>query len=268
MFQGKVAFVLALALGLMAGLLTWTSIRQKKAQIEEGWKLKQVLVANMDIPEGTVIKIDMIAKHDIPEKFVTESVVTPDNKHFIIDQKVMVPLKAGDPILWGHIQSSQGYERLSNIIHESFRAISIKVNRESSVSQYVRPNDHIDIITTFRDPESKELISSTLLQNVIVLNTGKITGMTNINLLNSEDRNYVTVSVLVLPEEAEMLVLAQEIGNLYLSLRNSEDIEVQEQKGKVNVRTLLTGERVKSLEKKRIQRIEVIRGQGSNPRGF
>ncbi len=90
----------------------------------------------------------------------------------------------------------------------------------------MRPNDHVDIIGTFKDPQTSEQVAVTLLQNVIVLATGKITGTTNVNLIPEGQREYNNVSLLVIPEEAEILVLAQELGALTLSLRNEDDIDV------------------------------------------
>ena len=67
----------------------------------------------------------------------------------------------------------------------------------------------------------------------------------------------------MLPEEAEILVLAQELGSLYLSLRNAEDISIFEERARTTISTLLTGERVKKLQQRRYQTIQIIRGISS-----
>ncbi len=260
MKKTKIPLVIALLLAAIAGLMTWSSIKEKKKEIERGWGLTEVLVYDTDLIEGSTLDNNMISKRGIPEQFVTNSVITPDNLRFIVGQRLNVPVKAGDSILWTQIQSGQELEKLSNTIPKSFRAVSIRVNAESSVSQHIRPNDHVDIIGIFRDPETRDMTAVNLLQNLIVLNTGQITQRTNLNLLPEGQKFYSTISLLVLPEEAEMLVLSQELGNIYLTLRNSEDIDIQEDRGKTTLNTLLTGERGKKLEKKRFNYIEVIRG--------
>jgi pilus assembly protein CpaB len=68
------------------------------------------------------------------------------------------------------------------------------------------------------------------------------------------------VTLLVLPEEAEIVVLAQELGSLYLSLRNPEDISIFEERARTTIETLLTGERVKKLQQRRYRTIQIIRG--------
>jgi pilus assembly protein CpaB len=123
----------------------------------------------------------------------------------------------------------------------------------------VRPNDHIDILGTFQDPKSGQMVTVTLLQNVIVLATGKITGSTNIQALDIGERNYQSVTVMVLPEEAEIVVLASQLGHLHLTLRNPEDIGGEEERARATIETLLTGERVKALKRKRERTFQIIR---------
>jgi pilus assembly protein CpaB len=101
------------------------------------------------------------------------------------------------------------------------------------------------------------------MQNVVVLATGKITGTTNVNLVPDGQREYANVSLLVIPEEAEILVLAQELGALTLSLRNEDDIDVLEERGRATINTLLSGERTKVLQAKRFNTIQVIKGSAA-----
>jgi pilus assembly protein CpaB len=264
MLKGRMPLVIAGVLALLAGFFVWRHIEETKQEIRKGWDLKMIIVAQHDMAEGTLLAIDDVSQREVPEQFVTDSVITPENYNFVLGQKLAYPVKGGDPILWTHFQSSKGFERLSNVVQKKARAVSINVSEQSSVSQYVHPNDHVDIIGTFRDPETRDLLAVTLLQNMIVLATGKITGNTNVNLLDERDRAYTTVTMLALPEEAEILVLAQELGTLYLSLRHSDDISVQDERGRATIKTLLTGERTRDLEKVRFNTIQVIKGQRSD----
>src|SRR5687768_2626899 len=251
MLKGKTPLVIALALGLMAGGFAYLSIKKKEADVRKGWNLVPVVVAAVDIPEGTVVTFDMISQRSVPEQFVTSSVVKPDSASYIVNQKVLVPLQAGDPLLWSQFETTKAAERLSTKVQKKTRAITIEANTTSSVGGWVRPNDHVDVIGTFRDPQTNENVAVTLLQNVIVLATGKITGTTNVNLIPENQRRYSTLSLMVLPEEAEALVLAQEVGNLAFSLRTADDIDVIEEAGRATIQTLLTGERTRVLLERR-----------------
>jgi len=104
------------------------------------------------------------------------------------------------------------------------------------------------------------MVAVTLLQNIIVLATGKTNASTQSTRRTDQ---YGTVTLMVLPEEAEILLLAQELGSLYLSLRNSKDISIFEERARTTIQTLLTGERVKKLQQRRYQTIQIIRGLNS-----
>jgi pilus assembly protein CpaB len=223
------------------------------------------VVTAVDISEGTVVTIDMISQRSIPEQFVTSSIVKPDSAPYIVGQKVLVPLQAGDPLLWSQFETTKAAERLSAKVQKKARAVTIAATGPAAVGGWVRPNDHVDLIGTFKDPSTGEQVAVTLMQNVIVLATGKITGTTNINLIPENERNYANVSLLVLPDEAEILVLAQDLGALTMSLRNEDDIEQGlEDRGRATINTLLSGERTKMLQQKRLTTIQVIRGTSAN----
>jgi pilus assembly protein CpaB len=263
MLKGKTPLIIAIALAFIAGFVAWSAIKKKESDVRKGWNLVPVVVAAVDISEGTEVTMEMIATRSIPEQFVTASVVKPDSASYIVNQKVLVPLQPGDPLLWSQFQSTRAAERLSTKVQKKGRAITVEAKATSSVGGWVRPSDHVDLIGTFKDPNTGEQVAVTLMQNVIVLATGKITSNTNINLLSESDRGYNNVSLMVMPEEAEMLVLAQELGALTMSLRNEDDIDMMEDRGRATISTLLSGERTKVLQQKRFNTIQVIRGNSS-----
>jgi pilus assembly protein CpaB len=251
MLRGKVPLLIALALAVVAGIVAYSAIRAREIAVRRGWNLVPVVVAAVDIPEGATVTQDMLAQRGVPEQFVTSSVVRPDRLELIENQKVLVPIQQGDPLLWTHFMNTKAAERLSSKVQKKARAITIEAHKSAAVGGWVRPNDHVDVIGTFREPQSNQQVAVTLLQNVIVLATGKLTGTTNINLVPENQREYTNVSLLVLPEEAEILVLAMELGQLSLSLRNEDDVDTLQDRSRTTIQTLLSGERIRVLEKQR-----------------
>src|SRR5437868_1634689 len=263
MLNGKTPLLVAVVLGLFAGIIAYSAIKHQQARVTSGWNLVPVIVASVDIGEGTTVTFDMVAQRSVPEQFVTSSVVKPDSASYIVNQKVLVPVQAGDPLMWSQFETTKAAERLSTKVQKKARAITVEAGKTTAVGGWVRPNDHVDLIGTFKDPQTNESVAVTLLQNVIVLATGKITGTTNVNLIPEGQRNYSDISLLVIPEEAEILVLAQELGNLTLSLRNEDDVDIIEERGRATISTLLSGERTRVLEKKRQEIIQIIKGSAS-----
>ncbi|HZH13121.1 MAG TPA: Flp pilus assembly protein CpaB [Archangium sp.] len=263
MLKGKTPLFIALGLGLLAGIIAWSAIKKKESDVRRGWNLVPVVVASADIPEGTVITFDMINQRSVPEQFVTSSVVKPDSATYVVGQKVLVALQQGDPLLWSQFETTKAAERLSTKVQKKVRAITIEAKPTTSVGGWIRPNDHVDVIGTFRDPQTDENVAVTLLQNVIVLATGKVTGTTNVNLIPEYQREYNNITLMVIPEEAEILTLASELGQLTLSLRNEEDVDMIEERGRATISTLLSGERTRVLEQKRREIIQIIKGGAS-----
>ena len=136
------------------------------------------------------------------------------------------------------------------------------MQERNAVGLWVRPNDHVDVIGSFRDPDSSQLKTVTLLQNVVVLATGHVNA--NTTFVPEEEKRFQTVTLLALPEEAELLTLAQETGTITLLLRNPEDLDFQEKRQVVDFKTLMTGERASELQQKRYRTIQIIRGNKSS----
>jgi pilus assembly protein CpaB len=262
--SGRKSLLLAVSLGLLAGLATWSAIDGQQRKVRDEWKTVKVLCAARDVPEGTELTRPMVAVREVPARFLTGSYVgvEPDGsvKNDPVGQRVLVPFKAGDPILVSHFAPARDAD-LSTMVHPKGRAVTVDVQERNAVGLWVRPNDHVDVVGSFRDPQSQQLKSVTLLQNVVVLATGRINASTSAPA--DEDRRYASVTLLVLPEEAEILTLAQETGTLTLLLRNPDDLDSQDKRAVVDQRQLLTGERAGELQQKRYRTIQIIRGARS-----
>ena len=266
MLSGKNPLLIALGLGLIAGLVAYSAIKAKEKEVKKGWDVVKILAANVDVPEGTELDQAMVAVKDMPSRFVTDSFIRieDDNtskQELPFGQRVLVPLKAGDPILVSHFESNREAE-FSTMINQKGRAVTIDVQEKQAVGMWVRPNDHVDVVGSFRDPDNHELKVVTLLQNVVVLATGKVNA--NTTYVPEEDKRYQSVTMLVLPEEAEILTLAQEVGSLTLLLRNPADLDFQEKRTIIDAKSLLAGDRTGELQQKRYKTIQIIRGNKSS----
>jgi Flp pilus assembly protein CpaB len=92
------------------------------------------------------------------------------------------------------------------------RAVSIQVDAVSSVSGFVSPGDHVDILLT-RNVDG-QIVSSIPLQDIEILAVDQDQG--------SEGRSARvgrTVTVKVTPRQAQELAVARQLGKLSLTLR-------------------------------------------------
>src|SRR6202022_1847612 len=125
--------------------------------------------AQQGIPGGPELDRAMVSARHIPARFVPGSFIRVDGddqskSEIYFGQRVMVPLKSGDPILVSHFESAREAD-FSTMINPKGRAVTIDVQEKTAAGLWVRPNDHVDVIGSFRDPESNQLKTVTLLQN-------------------------------------------------------------------------------------------------------
>lgn len=261
---GRGIWIASISLGLLAALLAFLSLKSREEEVRAGWELVPVLVASADLPAGAVMDADSLARRPIPERFVTASVVKPEHLSLVVGQRLRAPIRSGDPVLWTHFDTAEGPEGLAGVVRRRGRAVTVPLGEAGSVGGWVRPNDHVDVLGTLRDPATHEMTTVTLLQNVVVLATGAEAG--RFGGAAEGARTFGNVSLLVLPEEAEILILAQELGSLSLTLRHPEDADVETERSRATISTLLTGERSRELQRLRHETIQVIRGGGDGLR--
>ena len=106
------------------------------------------------------------------------------------------------------------------------RALTVSVGRESGIVDLTRPGDRVDILLTSQRPNSEEIVTITLLQNVLVLAVGADTGGDRDDDDDDDRRRTREVSVAVTMEQAALLAHARSRGALELTLRNPDDIEL------------------------------------------
>lgn len=231
---------LFLLLGFMGGVVGYSAVAKAKTDARKGWNLVPVVVAAKDISENSTVTMEMISQRAVPEQFVTSSVVRPDSASYIVGQKVLVAVQAGDYLLWTQFETTKASERLSKqLANDDTRITTIKVSPESGVGGWVRPGDLVDVIAVYPAPDTREPTVTTILENVRVLATGRITGATNVNLVPESERRYGEVSLVVTADQAERLALLASSGTLTLSLRRENNGPAREGKVRRSLKAVL-----------------------------
>jgi pilus assembly protein CpaB len=250
-----ITIAVAIACGLLAIILVNSYIAGKEEVLYQGMEMVSIVVLTRETRAGEKITPELIAKREVPQKYVDTNAVLAKDYELLIGQNLVYPMKRGDAILWSSLTSEA--ERLktglASTITRGERALSITMGGVSAVSGFIRPNDHIDILLTVRNRKDGEEATITLLQNMTVLATGN-----QMSSDSKENSGYGSLTLLVTSEEAELLVFAQQKGQLVSVLRNPEDIETREDIPKITFSDILKDEFRKSIQEKR-NRIEIIK---------
>jgi pilus assembly protein CpaB len=190
-----------------------------------------VLVAARDLPMGSVIADGDVTFEAWPRASATAATIRKsDGPNVVEDIKgsvVRANFLAGEPIRRDKLVKGPNSGFLSAILPSGLRAVAINIDSRGSTSagNFVLPNDHVDIIHTYKDAEASKTTgtdvyaSETILTNVRVLAIGP-----NVQEKNGEQIVAGETATLELdPHQAEIVTLAQRVGQLSLALRSMLD---------------------------------------------
>jgi pilus assembly protein CpaB len=226
--KNKLVLLIAVMVGIVAFWLSARYLDKERDKLYEGAVKIEVIAAARDLPAMTVIQTKDLGKKEVYKSAVGENVFRVEDLQKLKGKRLKYPVKRGAPIMWSQVDMPQDLQTgLAPVIKKRNRAISIAISGAPAVSGLVKPNDHVDILGTFTfpsrtNPQQVESITLTLMQNVTVLATGTtLAGQET----DARQTGYSSVTFEVSPREAEILVFAQQTrGQLYLSLRNPDDI--------------------------------------------
>lgn len=208
----------ALAIGGLAAFASSRYLNSQVAAIEARAKghTMQVVVAKVDIARGVKLDSQNVAIRNVPNEYAHSVAVTPDDFPRIDGQALAYPVKAGEMILWG-LMETQKAPTFSARVEAGRRAMTVPVDEINSISGLLEPGDMIDLIATV-DQNGKKL-TFPLLQRVPVLATGQRV----VEEAAGEHRQYSTVTIDTTPAQAQNLIVARDIGKLTALLRNPQD---------------------------------------------
>lgn len=178
-----------------------------------------VIKAVEPIEENTVITPDMITADTVYEADVHPMAVTAMDEAEGLFASTYI--EAGEIMLSHRLKSSEtSAVQVSEKIQDGYRAVSIGATNVQLVTQLIDPEDRVDVILSemveVDDGEVNE--SVTLLEGVRVLAVGqRMEKQTD----ESETREYVSVTLELLPEDAVTVIDAYEKGSLHLTLHSS-----------------------------------------------
>lgn len=127
-----------------------------------------------------------------------------------------------------------------DLIPKGMRVVPIRVDAVTGASGMILPGDRVDMLVHLQEAPTKGVpraITRTFLQNIKVFAVDDVYDRpgTESNTLSAK-----TISVLVTPEQAEMVALACQLGTVQLVMRSASD-DVVEASGGADLQRLLFG---------------------------
>ena len=190
----------------------------------------EVLVAAADLPMGQTLQAADLRWQKWPVDAVAAGYITRNTAPKGVEETAGSVIRAsflpGEPIRAQKL-ARPGAGFMSAILPSGQRAVAIVTDSRgtNSAAGFILPNDHVDVIRTYRDEENSRAsgtdvqVSQTILRDVRVLAVGQLIQEKNgANVVTGE-----TATLALSPSQAETITLAQKVGALSLALRSLAD---------------------------------------------
>jgi len=213
-----VGVALLLALLASAGVYKFLS---SKSELAEKSRLQTVgiVVAQVDIPLGSAINPNQVAIAPWPREHYPKDALATEKS--AVGRTALRDFIRGEPIVQSKlVPVDQSTGLLSLKVPPGMRAFSVKVNEVVGIGGFIVPDSRVDVVaTTSPSPKNQqEKVSKIILEDARVLAAGQ-----TIEQKENKPVTVNTVTLALLPEEAEKLALASNDGVIQLVMRNFAD---------------------------------------------
>ena len=224
--RNRTMLVLLVAVGL-AALATYGVFRTIKSipvrQVEVA--TKHVVVAAENLPLGTRVNKDQVKVVGWPAATPVEG--SFDSVEAIVGRGLIEPVAANEPLTERKLAPKEAGAGLSPSIPPGMRALSVKVNEVIGVAGFTVPGAHVDVVVVVKERDNS-------MARVVVSNLQVLTAGTKYDIEQAKDGKPMpsnVVTLLVSPDDAERIALAQTEGSITLVLRNPLDVTPTETRG-------------------------------------
>ena len=216
----KMKSVVLLAISLSCGLVAMLGVQQVfSGNTVDDVEFGQVLIATTDIIPGkpldeTNVKFKKWRQEDIP----VGAVLTKEQYE---DRSLRVRAFEGEIILEPKL-GDKGAHGASADIPDGMRVVSVKVNSTMTHSGMIQPGDRVDVMCTFQTyglTQRPVKLTRTVLEYIRVFSLDNHRD----TAAKTYDSGVKNVALLVEPDQAGLLKLAESKGDLTLALRSASD---------------------------------------------
>ena len=224
-------FLTVLGVSLLFALVISSVFYQMTARAGSSKKpeptdLKDVVLAARPLSVGTTVKPADIKLGKVPSAAFPKGAFSKAEE--VIDRPVVSNILIDEPVLEGRLAARGSGLGLAPIIPVGMRAVTVRVNDVTGISGFVLPGMRVDVLVTGRPPSADGTITTTCLQNILVLSAG--------TAIQPDARGNAiqaaTVTLLATPDQAETLTLANNEGRIQLVLRNGSDQAIEKTPGR------------------------------------
>jgi len=210
---------IALLLAVIASVGAYKFL-SRQSRVAEQARLQTVgiVVAQVEIPIGSTINPNQVAVSPWPKESYPKDAIS--DPKVVAGRVALRDFTRGEPVVESKlVPLNKSTGLLSLKIPSGMRGFSVKVNEVVGVGGFIVPDSRVDVIvTTSSSQSSQEKISKIVLEDVRVLAVGQV-----IEQKENKPVTVNTVTLALIPEDAEKLALAGNDGLIQLVMRNFTD---------------------------------------------
>jgi len=210
--------LIALAAG---GFVSYTVYKSLPGQGAPNRPTIEILVAAHDIQVGDKLEDASVRPVPFPPDSIPSGAFSAKSKDKVVGRGAILPIFKGEFILQDKLAGENAGSGLPSLIPRGMRAVAVRVNEVVSVGGFVGQGTRVDVLYTSNPTGSSEPVTTTLLENVLVIAAGGKIERGG----NGEPQNVPVINLLVSPEDAQKLAMAQQEGKIQLSLRSPLDTD-------------------------------------------
>ncbi len=214
----------AVALASVASYLVYRTVSRMPVREVEVASV-QVAVATENLPMGTLLTKDHIKLVGWPS--ANQVPGTYPSVEAVVGRGLIQGVATNEPLTESKLAPIEAGAGLSPSIPAGMRAMSVRVNDVVGVAGFVLPGSRVDVVLTLNARENA--VSRVVLSNVQVLTAG--TKYDQDAAKNGQPIATRVVTLLLIPEDAEKMALAESSGGITLVLRNPLDTLPTDTKG-------------------------------------
>lgn len=228
--RNRLSIIVGAVLGLVAVVLVHNYLdeqRRKIARLTVGLDPTPVLVAKHDIDAEQILAADMLELQQAPAKFLQPYAESDPRQ--VIGKRASVHIAKGEQVLRTKLELPTAGSTMAGKTPTGKRAVTISMDPIAAVGGFLRPGDTVDVlwITSVPGPGGgNQPMTVTLFQSVKILAVGdQLSEVPERRKRGDNEPQPTNVTVALSPEEAQLLLVAQEQGKLQLALRSRADLE-------------------------------------------
>ncbi|MEK7266666.1 MAG: Flp pilus assembly protein CpaB [Pseudomonadota bacterium] len=227
-----IILVAAIILGLVA-VVGVRGVMMSRGSGEAKVAMTTVVVARKALEFGNELSAESLQEREWPTDAVPEGSFAKIDEVVGAERRVALrSIAVGEPVLKEKVSGFGGRAALSQVIAEGYRAVAVRISDVSGAGGFILPGDRVDILLTLSITNDRlDTVTNILLQNIRVLAIDQEADESTGGAIVAK-----AATIEVLPEDAQRIALATNIGTLSLSLRNTTGEEATDTKPNKSIR--------------------------------